>query len=163
MTNNPFAQEQAWELSDGGGILPDGDHKVFVLEVDGTSTSSGSHPQIVVKCGNDDGEIRDWIVVIPATIGKVNQLTDAIGLDRPDDEQVKPEGTGFRLKTSYLNQMLGKPVGVRIKSKPKRNDPSQTFSEVLGYMPASQVESDVTNNLDGTGAPTSSKDESIPF
>lgn len=173
-STNPFATEAAWDVSDT--ILSQGDHLVEILEVDGTGNSSGGHPQIELKSGNADGSIRDWIVVIPTSIGKVVQLTDAVGLDRPTDEQVTEEGTGYRLDPTYLGQLIGKKVGVIVRTEPNRNDPSKTRDVVKGYVPAGKIaKSDIANpsgDFDPT-APTTvgasqfqsalPADEDIPF
>jgi hypothetical protein len=139
--SNPFATEQAWGISEGGGggILPAGEHLVAVHEIDGTTTSSGGYPQIVVTLGNPEGTIRDWIVVIPSTIGKVVQLTDAAGLERPTDEQVEADGPGYRLDPKYLGKLVGKQIGVVVRDEADRNDPTRTRQRVAGYVPASAV------------------------
>jgi hypothetical protein len=164
MSENPFATEKAWAV--GEGILPAGDHVVEVLEASGTGTSSGGYPQIEVKVGNADGEIRDWIVVIPSTIGKVVQLTDAVGLPRPEDAQVEADGPGFRLDPKYLDQLIGKKVGVLVRQEPDRNDPTKMRDRVKGYVPASDIgPSDVpadTAGLGNGGSPATD-DEDIPF
>lgn len=141
---NPFATEEAWDVNTGT-FLGIGDHVCEVREIDGTGNSSGNHPQIEVKVANGDGEIRDWIVVIPSTIGKVIQLTDACGLRRPNDEEVVPEGTGFRLADAYLQQLVGKRVGVIVRGEPDRNDPQRIRERVKGYVDAGKIAaSDVT-------------------
>jgi hypothetical protein len=136
-SSNPFATEEAWEVS--GGFLPAGDHICTVRSVDGSGTSSGGHPQIEVEVGNDLGTIRDWIVVIPSTVGKVTQLTDAVGLDRPTDEQVKPDGSGFRLDPKYLARMINRRVGVLVRPEPDQRNPGQTRDRVRGYVDASKI------------------------
>lgn len=167
MTENPFATAESWDV--GGGFLTAGDHICEILEIDGTGTSSGNHPQIEVKVGNAEGEIRDWIVVIPTTIGKVVQLTDAAEIERPSDDEVVPEGTGFRLAPAYLNRLLGKKVGVIVRQEPDRQDPTKMRDRVKGYVPAHKIKpSDVPMN---TGIPvaaggfpgTATSDDDIPF
>lgn len=140
---NPFASEEAWEV--WSGFLPAGDHICNVREIDGSGTSSGGHPQVEIKVGNGQGEIRDWIVVIPKTIGKVVQFTDSVGLDRPTDEQVVPDGTGFRLAPGYLAKAVDREVGVLVRSEADRLDPSKTRERIQGYCEPSKIApSDVT-------------------
>jgi hypothetical protein len=77
MSDNPFASASAWDVRTGQ-MLPAGRHVCEVYEIEGGGNSSGGYPQIELKVGNADGEMRDWIVVLPSTIGKVVQLTDAL-------------------------------------------------------------------------------------
>ena len=165
MAENPFATEEAWEVSTGT-MLPEGDHFVKVIEIDGTGTSSGGHPQIELRVGNAEGSIRDWIVVIPSTVGKVVQLTDALGLERPSDAEVKEEGTGYRFSQTYLGKLIGKPVGVVIRDEPDRMDPSKTRTRVQGYVPASDVPAppiDGGGNASEAFAPAKDDKDEIPF
>lgn len=163
---NPFATETAWDVGDGGSILSAGDHLVKVIDLDGEGNSKNGYPQIEVKLGNDQGDIRDWIVVIPSTIGKVVQLTDAAGLERPNDTEVSLEGSGYRFTPTYLARLLGKEVGVIVREEPDRNDPSRTRTRVQGY-----VTRDKITTTDGTPvasfsqpqATPSAADDSIPF
>ncbi len=143
---NPFATAEPWGLNDGGGILPPGDHVVTVKDIE-TGTSSGGHPQIIVSAGNDNGSARDWIVVIPTTLGRVTQLSSACGVPIPQDDEVTPEGTGFRLSESYLEKFVGKQVGVRMHQEPDRLDPQKMRDRVSGWCPAADfIGSDVPSN-----------------
>jgi hypothetical protein len=165
MTNeNPFATEKAWNVSEGGGILPAGEHVVEIYEADGAGPkSSGGYPQIVVQAGNADGTTRDWIVVIPSTIGKVVQLTDAAGLERPSDAQVEADGPGYRLDPAYLEKLVGKQVGVVIRDEPDRQDPTRTRQRVAGWVPASAVkQSDIPSDGFEPVSPAVADDD-IPF
>jgi len=167
--SNPFASAEAWEAS-GDTILTAGDHVVKVNEVDGGGNSSGGYPQIELRLGNEQGTIRDWIVVIPSTIGKVVQLTDAAGLPRPDDSEITQEGQGWRIDASYLDQLYGKTIGVILRDEPDRNDPSRMRTRVKGYVPASQLGSDIPpagnafepDPLSGFGT-AKPADDDIPF
>jgi hypothetical protein len=163
MTDNPFATEKAWNVSEGGGILPAGEHVVQIVDVEGDGNSSGGYPQIVVNAGNDEGTIRDWIVVIPSTIGKVVQLTDAAGLDRPSDAQVDADGAGYRLDPRYLDKLVGKQVGVVVRDEPDRQDPTRTRQRVAGWVPVGAVKkSDVASDGFEPVAPAVDDDD-IPF
>jgi hypothetical protein len=174
--SNPFATEDAWAVGDS--ILPARPEPYLctIREVDGAATSSGNFPQIDVKVGNADGAITDWIVVIPATIGKVVQLTDAAGLPRPTDQQVKPDGDGYRLHPDYLAQLIDKQVGVFVRSEPDRMDATKTRDRVKGYCSADKcgpagaqsgngaAGADVTWDFSGTSAkPQNAIDDDIPF
>jgi hypothetical protein len=133
---NPFAEAEAWSV--GGSILKARKEPYLckVLEVDGTATSSGGYPEIDVKVGNEEGEITDWIVVLPQTIGRVAQLTDALGVPRPTDDQVAADGDGFRLHPQYLAALVGKEIGVFVHEERDRNDPTRMKDRVKGYCKA---------------------------
>jgi hypothetical protein len=167
---NPFVSEQAWEVNEGS-ILGHGDY-VCTIEIDekGDANSSGGHPQVVLQLQDDGGAgfITDWIVVIPSTIGKWVQLTDAAGIDRPADDEVKPEGTGYRFAASYLKKLDGKKVGVIVRSEPNRQDPTKPPKDrVKGYVPADQIvptgQSDVTTTADNNAFSGAAADDKIPF
>jgi hypothetical protein len=162
---NPFASERAWTVSEGGEILPAGEHVVEIEEADGGGKSSGGYPQIEVRLSNNEGQIRDWIVVIPATIGRVAMFTDAAGLERPTDEQVTAEGAGYRLDPRYLDQLIGRKVGVVVRDEKDRNDPSRTRQRVAGYVPADSIaKSDVPSDTSGfEPAKQLVADDDIPF
>jgi hypothetical protein len=166
---NPFATESAWDVRTGGTILPEGDHVCEITEIDGGGNSSGGYPQIEVRLGNADGEIRDWIVVLPTTVGKVVQLIEAVGLERPDDDQVHVDGAGFRLDPKYLDQLYGKKVGVIVRSEPDRKTPGVMRDRVAGYKPASEIAaSDVTppgaaDSFKHDAGSTAQADKKIPF
>lgn len=134
---NPFANEEAWNVS--GGFLGSGDHVVEILEIDGTGNSSGGHPEIHLKVGNGEGEIQDWIQVTQNSIGKVVQLTDAAQIERPSDDDVRAEGTGYRLSEAYLNKLLGKKLGVIVRPEQDRMNPGQTRDRVKGYVLAEKI------------------------
>jgi hypothetical protein len=89
MSNNPFATEEAWEVSTGD-LIPVGDFVVEIDTIDGTGKSSGNYPQIELEVKNpSDGKTRkDWITISQNTIGKVVQLTKAAGAGTPPDDAV---------------------------------------------------------------------------
>jgi hypothetical protein len=165
--SNPFATEEAWKV-DGGGYLPIGDHKCTVLAIDGTGTSSGNYPQVEIEVGNAAGESStDKIVTLRKTVGKIGQFIEAIGLEIPSEEEQTWDGDQFRLSPEYLNQALGKEVGVVVRGEPGRTDPTKTFSVIKGYVPVDKIDSDLTPNADQTGIgqtdPSTVADDDIPF
>lgn len=168
--SNPFA-DQPWETS-GSPILSEGDHLVTLHSVDGNGTTSGGHPQIEVKMGNAQGEITDWIVVIPTSLFRPVALFAAAGLEKPTDEQVVPDGTGYRIDPNYLGRLVGKQVLVIVRKEPDRNDPTKQRDRVKGYREPGDVASDVPADMSGLGggtpvaaaaAPGSVPDDDIPF
>lgn len=145
---NPFLTEEAWEVSTDT-ILTAGDHATKVQEAE-KGISSGGYPQVIVKTGNDTGQIRDWLVITPRSIGKIVQLTDALGVPRPTDEDIADTET-YELTDAYVAAWVGKPVGTIVRSEPDQKNPGQTRDRVAGYVPVSQIagqpgSSDVSND-----------------
>ena len=161
--NNPFASEDAWEVSTDT-ILPAGDYVLDVLEAE-SGLSSGNYPQVELKLGNDQGTIRDWVVITQNSIGRVVQLTDALGLDRPGDGEFNAET--LALSDAYIAKMVGRRVGVVVRSEPDYNDPTKTRDRVKGYVkPEAIGASDATSPGDALAfstAATGADDDSIPF
>jgi hypothetical protein len=163
-----FQNTDPWEASTGT-MLPVGNHVCEIREIDGTGTSSGGYPQIELKVANADGEIRDWIVITPATVGKVVQLTDAVGIPRPDPATDFDPETG-RLSSSYLDQAWSKQVGVVVRDEDDVKNPGQKRRRVQGYVPKDKIaESDATPAGAGRefspppGAPNQQAQDKIPF
>lgn len=168
MTDNPFDGVDAWEP--GGGFLPAGDHKCRVAEIDGSTESSGNHPQIVVTVGNDLGSSTDKIVVIDSTLGKVWQFLSACGLEKPSADEVAPSGDGYVLDPKYLAKVVGKEVGVIVRPEQGRSDPTRTFDVIQSYVEANKVESSgmpFESNDGNSGSfetvPGGVPDDDIPF
>jgi hypothetical protein len=162
LDNNPFATTDAWEPS-ADAILPAGDHVVKVLDIDGSGNSSGGHPQVELRMGNAQGSLRDWIVVIPSTVGKVVQLFEALGLERPTDDQVVQDATGWRFDPKYLDQAFERSVGVIVREEPDRNDPSRMRTRVKGYVKADTIGSDVTDPGAAQAFSSQPADSEFPF
>jgi hypothetical protein len=159
---NPFTTAEAWEASTDT-ILSAGDHVVKVMEIDGSGNSSGGHPQIELRMSNDLGSLRDWIVVIPSTVGKVTQLFEALGLDRPTDDQVVQDATGWRFDPKYLDQAHGRQVGVIVREEPDRQDPTRMRTRVKGYVKPDTIGSDVTSPTAAQAFSQPKDDDSFPF
>jgi hypothetical protein len=153
---NPFATEEAWEAGDSILVARPEPYLVDILEAE-QGTSSGGYPEIVVKTGNEEGQITDWIVVTDATVGKVLMLTEAAGLDRPTDEQVSKVDKGWALDPKYVQQLIGKKVGVKVRAEKDQRDPTKTRDRVAGYVPADKASATPAPS----GAPAA--DDDIPF
>jgi hypothetical protein len=144
---------EAWDAS--APILPPGKHVVTIVDEDDTQKSSGNHPEIRLQLRADDAqEIRDWIVVIPQTYGKVKQLFEAAG---------KPIIEGQTEVTSAV--LRGQRVLVTVGQKADRNDPSKMRATVMGYEPvpggpAGTPSADAYANV-GQGA--NAVNDDIPF
>lgn len=137
---------EAWGT---GTILPPGRHIASIIEADDTKRSSGGHPQIELKLGNDQGTIMDWIVVIDSTMGKVRQMLEAFGFDVEGMQE-----------TPDVSRLVGRKALVHVAEQPSRKDPSKTISVVAGYEPTSS-QSATTLPADTTGLNGDSKP--IPF
>lgn len=146
-------EERAW----AGGILGPGRHECVVTDVE-EQTSSGGHPQMVLTleavAGPEEGStVKDWVVVIPSTFGKVKQILEAAG--------VEIQGGDWTFDASVLR---GRRVAVLVREEPKRSDPSQTVSVVAAYS-RPRVDGEVPADLDGLGGngSASQSDQDIPF
>jgi hypothetical protein len=78
-----FGQEEAWEPQDQ--ILPPnwkGEVEVDDIE---PGESSGGHAEVRIqlRATNGDGQIRDWIVITPGSIGHWLQVCEAFGVENP--------------------------------------------------------------------------------
>lgn len=139
-------REEAWKVSN---ILPPGWHTCKITEAAETQSGSGN-PQIeldleAIGGDNPGGTIKDWIVVVPQTYGKVKQLLQAAA--------VPVEAGDWALDVTVLR---GREVSVLVRQEPKFDDPTKTVNRVAGYeMPRFTV-----NGGDGTAT---SADAAIPF
>jgi len=135
---------------------PDGTprkHLVRVLEaVEGES--SGGYPQIAVLWGNDEGQIRDWVVVKPednisqGTFGKVVAIYNALGLE-------VPSGKNATIKSEdWLDQRAVITVGLEKDRKGDFRDRVQAYEPATSDVPAPSM---------GSGGSNAQKDEKIPF
>jgi len=147
--SNPFAVE-AWE-AEGDAYLRAGDHVVTVAEADGTTTSSGGYPQIELRLENDGGSIRDWIVITPATYGKIAQVIQAIGAELPDENQHISKDD-HRIAQAYLDaQWVGKQVGIIAREEPGYNDPSKMWTKIKGYVSVDKIVPGATPPVSNAG------------
>lgn len=141
-------REEAWKVSN---ILPPGWHVCKITDSQETESGQGN-PQIeldleAIGGDNAGGSIKDWIVVVPQTYGKVKQLLQAAGVEVPAGDA--------QLDVAVLK---GREVSILVKQEPKFDDPSKTVNKVAGYdMPRF-----VAPPGNGAGA-TSKADADIPF
>jgi hypothetical protein len=82
ITLNDIDQTEAW--SAGGGLLPPGRHLCRIVDTEEGESSNGN-PQMILTLEaiageHVGGQIKDWIVVVPQTYGRVRQILDAAGL-----------------------------------------------------------------------------------
>lgn len=167
--SNPFAVD-AWEVGEETATqyLTAGNHVVTVAQVDGTTTSSGGYPQIELRLENENGSIRDWLVITPATFGKIAQVIQALGADLPD-EHTQVSQDDHRIEQSYLDSWKGKKVGIIARDEPAYNDPTKMRTRIKGYiapekladMPPAPVMEAKQSQAFGTG--NSAINDDIPF
>lgn len=171
--SNPFAVE-AWDATSAGAsdqYLRAGDHVVTVVEADGTTTSSGGYPQVELRLENENGSIRDWLVITPATYGKVAQVIQAVGAELPD-ENTDISQDDHRIAQSYLDaHWIGKKVGIIARDEPAYNDPSKMRTKIKGYVPVDKITPSAVSNagdVQGQAFPASNGggsgiDSDLPF
>jgi len=166
VSTNPFETAEAWDVD---SLLPAGDHVATIRSVKADGTSSGGHPQLELTVGNALGSIRDWIVVIDSTLGKVVQLVRAAGVRTPGDDDFHKEATGYRLHDDYANLLVDKEVVVVVREEPDYQDPSKTRTRVQGYLPVDRIGSETTPSNafaafeSGGDAKAADSDNDIPF
>ncbi len=73
---------EAWT---GGGGLPPGTYDVSIEEAT-EGTSSGGYGQFELLLTCPQGRMRDWLVIVPKTLGKLRALIEAAGLSVPSGE-----------------------------------------------------------------------------
>lgn len=137
---------EAWVAGD---ILPAGTHTIEVTDTE-EGTSSGGHPQaeLDMRCVSGqyvDGTIKDWIVVIPKTAGKVKQILEAFGVENLDGKV-----------TFSASDLKGKRANIVVREEPYDGKPR---SKVKAYEPASEVAA--TNGSEPTEAKADEDD--LPF
>lgn len=135
---------EAWK---GGGGLTVGTHDVVCIRAEETESSKGN-PQIelefeAIRGEEQGGTIRDWIVVIPATLGKVKGFMEACGVAIPEGE--------FNLNVSDI-------VGSTTRIVVRKENPDDKYPKVVGYSATDATVSAAAS----TGAADPAADK-IPF
>lgn len=122
---------EAWS---GGDLLPPGNYEVEVTEaLEGKSSSDNPQLELeltAISGEHKDGSIRDWIVVIPTTAGKVKQILGAFGVGDNLDGTVKFEASdlmGKRARIVVRNETYDGKERTRVKA----------YEESKGEAPAS--------------------------
>jgi len=110
----------------GGALLSPGTHICRITEA-AEGKSTGGHPQIELSLEAIDGPeqggtIKDWIVIVQATLGKVKQLFDAAGYEPPPGD--------FAFDASAL---VGRTVKIIVREEPKGDGSSDTRNRVKAY------------------------------
>lgn len=150
-------ETEAWS-----GFVPlgSGRHLIECVSAEESKTRKNGHPQIVLEleavAGEEKGaSIRDYIVVIPSTYGKVRQVLEAFGLPLPS------EGGSVAAKP-----FVGRRSWIVVRPEEKQ-DGSGMVNRVKGYSEASgDLVDQVKDAFDGTevsGGTSKSVDDDIPF
>jgi hypothetical protein len=159
-----------WKVS-GTTILPKGNYVVNIDDVE-VGRSKNGHPQLVIQLSCDDGEIRDYRVITPASFGGVLNLAVASGAELTEDEKQHFKDNSGAPPMSWVKRLVGTKVGVVVDEKPKLNDPQYMRSEVQGYVEAARIRkpgpkaapaaSDVPSDFSGF-TPQPVPDDEVPF
>lgn len=139
-----LTEVKAW--ADGAFLTP-GTHPARIIEAEEGLSKEGN-PQFELKweavAGEEKGgTIREWVVVVPATLGKVRSLMEACGVDIPPGE--------FELNASDL-------IGHGCSIVVRKQDPSDKYPKVVGYSQTSDIPADTT----GLGA-SKGAEVDVPF
>lgn len=138
----------------GGGLLPPGRH-VCVIDRCDEGTSSGGHPQLEIDLrsvagAEEGGTIRDWIVVIPKTLGKVRQFLEAAQVEIPEGEFDIP-----------VASIPGRRVAIIVRTEPdQKGEPRNRVVAYDEIGPETDVPAD-TNGMAAVGS--GQRDDDIPF
>lgn len=136
---------EAWRAST---MLEIGWHVVTIQEAE-EGESSNHYPQFEFLFGNDDGDIRDWLVYTQATIGKVKQLVEATGVVPEDDD----------LKASDL---LGKTLGIKVGMEPSTKGGDRKVVQAYVTPDEAKRRAKSANTPDTRNGPPPD-DEGLPF
>ncbi len=162
--SNPFQSTDPWEVS-LDTILPPGNHVVKIVEAEG-GTSSGGHPEIVMKLQNEHGSIRDWLQITQGTISKVVGLAQAVGIPVPGEGEF--DQSTLRIADEWIFRLKGRSVGVVLREEPAynketgMNDPTKTRTRVQGYVTPQRVAQSISNGQTFRGQ-QSQPTADIPF
>lgn len=156
---NPFQTAEAWDVSTEK-ILGEGNHIVEIKDAE-VGFSSNNNPQIMLQMANTEGEIRDWLVITEASVGKVVALANSAKVDLPTDEDIEE---GLKLKQVYVDRFVGKQVGIVVRLEPSFKDPSKNISRVQGYVDPMRIKgSDVPNGNAFQPQPKPKPTADVPF
>jgi len=97
------------------------------------SSQQRNHFEIRLKLANQQGTIRDWLVITENSVGKVVALANAARVDLPSDADVV-DTAKLALSQGYVDQFIGKSVGVVIRNETDYKDPTQERPRVQGYV-----------------------------
>jgi len=157
---NPFQTAEVWDVSTEK-ILGEGNHIVDIKDAE-VGTSSGGHPEIRLQLANIDGEIRDWLVITDATVGKVVALAQSAQVALPEDDDIED---GLQLKQVYVDRFVGRQVGIVVRMEKSFKDETKEGARVQGYVDPARIKgSDVPGNGNAFKHPQAKPDDKpVPF
>jgi hypothetical protein len=163
-----FSGVEAWSASDQ---LQPGVYRVKATGVE-AKVSSGGNPQVQVDWRVLDGDFvgaeqRDWITITNASMGRVVQLLNAIGVEVPGEEFDSREAVSKWL-AGVLEKGLVCEMIVRNESWVGRDGEAREGVKVKGYRPPSAGSSDVDSDASGfqqgpKTAESGANGEELPF
>lgn len=111
---------------------PPGSYPCTLTEIK-AGQSSGGHDQLemswTVLGGSHAGaEVRDWLVVVPATRGKVVNLLQSCGKDIPAEFDLAADA----------GSLQGSNATVVLRQEPSFKNPDRMVTRVAGYKPLSE-------------------------
>lgn len=146
---------EAWKST--GGMLPVGWHTVQIERAEEGTTRTSGNPQIELEFVASNGDsIKEWLVVVPATLGKVKALLEASGVQIP-------EGDDPELPTRAL---IGKKLDVYVGLEPDYNDPTRDRRRVQGFAkPGEKAKPGASSpgHPGDPGNPGLTDDDDLPF
>jgi hypothetical protein len=157
-----FGSAEAWEYQDRPALLPVGSHVCTIISAVASHTSGKMgrepKPQIELTVQGELGERRDWIVITPNTVGKVVQVYDACGAERPREGEYNPV-TG-ELVQECVDRLQGRRVGVIVRLEDSLRNPGTQEPRIGGYVEPQQITDDMPADTTGLGQ---TDDEKVPF
>jgi hypothetical protein len=163
MTSFDFSEEERWDPN-SALMLPPGNHICTIRKAEEGTTRNGND-QIEVQVEKGGDTLRDWIVITPATLGKVIQLAEAAGVENPG--AVSIPSTEW---SAWVEGLVGKKVGVIIRDEPHYDTAKaaqgQTQRKVQAYCTVEELgqeSSDVPADMAGFASGPQAQDDDIPF
>lgn len=123
-------EAEAWQ---GGLYLGIGTHPAEITSA-AEGQSKKKHPQFEFEwtaIGGDEkgGTIREWLVVIPSTLGKLKGLLEACGVEITDN-----------LSSISPSDLEGLKAAIVVR----KENPDDKYPRVMGYLPLSDIPADTT-------------------
>jgi len=137
----------AWSSS---VLLPVGWHDVTIEEADEGSSTNG-YPQIEMRFANAQGDIREWMVVIPSSMGRVKSLLMAAQVAFGEAEDFDP------------SVLKGKKLSIYVGTEESLKEPGKMRAVVKAFAPLSDHKGDPVPDTSDFGPPQVTDDANIPF
>lgn len=158
-----YEQVDAWETPTDT-ILPAGNFVVEITDTDTEAETSGHNPQLIVRHANSQGRTTNWIVITAKSMGKIAQVFDVAGVQRPQEGEFDPQ-TG-KLTPMCAARLHGRWVGVVIRDEEDFKDRTRMRPRVQGYVPKGKITGESAPTTQSSSAPAAAQrfsDTDIPF